>query len=101
MIHSQSHFSTMVGYRKVAGVIQARKIHEEDSGGSSGHEGRSETWWKGGLWLCILQAPIRHSIAQPENQLLKEAGETDSGPLQPSLLMLARPARPVLSSLYH
>lgn len=40
-------------------------------------------------------------ISQPENQLLKEAGETDSGLLQHSLLMLARPAKPVLSSLYH
>lgn len=40
-------------------------------------------------------------ISQPENQLLKETGETDSGLLQHSLLMLARPAKPVLSSLYH
>ena len=58
---------------------EERKIHGKDLGGSSGHEDRSETGWKGGLGgMYSVGSSKTHHIPQPEIQLLKEAGEADS-----------------------
>lgn len=55
------------------------KIHGEDSGGSSGHEGVKLDGREACRYVFFSGSLKTHYIPQPENQLLKEADEADSG----------------------